>query len=185
MENAYVLISCEAGSEDNIISQLKSLETVKDAFGTFGTYDIIVNIKTNNEEELISTITKQIRKIQKIRGTLTLRGNSPERIFGIELTDEELESLEKYSAQAYIIIHCEKARENEIIEDMNKIPEIIDGDTVIGSYEMICRVIAPTYNDISEIVTNKIRKIKGVKSTITLNIIPEQGSYLYETAQQK
>ena len=185
MENAYVLISCEMGSEDNIISQLKSLETVKDAFGTFGTYDIITNVETNNEEELIKTITKQIRKIQRIRGTLTLRGNSAERIFGRELTEEELDTLEKYSVQAYIVIHCEKSRESEIIESMNKIPEIIDGDTVIGSYEMICRIIAPTYNDISEIVTKKIRKINGVKATITLNIIPEQGNYVYETTQQK
>ena len=183
MENAYVLISCEVNSEDNIISQLKSLEIVSNAFGTFGTYDIIAKIETSNEEELINTITKQIRKIQRIRGTLTLRGNSSEMTFGRKLTEEELESLEKYSVQAFIIIHCTKSDENEIIEEMNKIPEIIDGNMVIGSYEMICRVIAPTYNDISEIVTKKIRRIKGIKSTVTLNIIPEQGNYVYETTR--
>jgi len=178
MKNAYVLISCETGSENNIISQLKSLDVVKDAFGTFGSYDIIVNLKTENEDILIDTITKQIRKIQKIRGTLTLWENSSESKIGYKLTSEELETLSKYSAQAYVIIHCQKAKENDIMDALGNIPEIIDGCSVIGVYEMIFRVVAPTYNDISEIVTKKIRKINGIKETITLNVIPEQENNL-------
>ncbi len=183
MKNAYVLISCETGSEDNIISQLKSLDAVKDAFGTFGPYDVIVNLETENEEKLINTITKQIRKIQKIRGTLTLIGDSSGKKVLDKLTSEEHETLRRYSVQAYVIIHCQKAKEEDIIDALDKIPEIIDGGIVIGVYEMIFRVAAPTYNDISEIVTKKIRKINGIKDTITLNIIPEQGGYLYEATQ--
>ncbi len=80
-----------------------------------------------------------------------------------------------------MIIHCQKAKEDNIIDALSKIPEIIDGGMVVGVYEMIFRISAPTYNDISEIVTKKIRKINGIKDTITLNIIPEQGNYLYET----
>jgi len=183
MENAYVLISCETGSEDNIISQLKSLSPVKEAFGTFGPYDIVVNVETENEEILINTITKQIRKIQKIRGTLTLRSNSSGKKVGDKLTSEEHETLRRYSAQAYVIIHCQKAKEEDIIDALDKIPEIIDGGNVIRVFEMIFRVAAPTYNDISEIVTKKIRKVNGIKDTITLNIIPEQGSFLYDAKQ--
>ncbi len=46
---------------------------------------------------------------------------------------------------------------------------------LIGSYEIICKITAPTYNDISEIISKKIRKIPGIKSTVTINIINNQG----------
>ena len=45
----------------------------------------------------------------------------------------------------------------------------------IGSYGIISKVAAPTYNDISDIVTKKIRRIENIKDTITLNVIEEQG----------
>ncbi|MBA4438650.1 MAG: Lrp/AsnC family transcriptional regulator, partial [Nitrosopumilaceae archaeon] len=41
MATAYVLINCELGSEEAIISQLKGLEGVKEVHGTFGAYDIL------------------------------------------------------------------------------------------------------------------------------------------------
>ena len=36
MATAYVLINCELGSEESIISQLKNLEGVIEVHGTFG-----------------------------------------------------------------------------------------------------------------------------------------------------
>ena len=36
MASAYVLINCELGSEESVISQLKSLDAVKEVHGTFG-----------------------------------------------------------------------------------------------------------------------------------------------------
>ena len=41
MATAYVLINCELGSEESIISQLKTLEGVIEVHGTFGAYDKI------------------------------------------------------------------------------------------------------------------------------------------------
>jgi DNA-binding Lrp family transcriptional regulator len=46
---------------------------------------------------------------------------------------------------------------------------------LIGSFEILCTIVAPTYNEISDVVTNKIRKIPNIKSTITLNVVENQG----------
>jgi hypothetical protein len=35
--------------------------------------------------------------------------------------------------------------------------------------------MSPTFNDISEIVSKKVRKIHGIKSTNTINVINNQG----------
>ena len=74
MATAYVFINCELGSEESIISQLKTLEGIIEVHGTFGAYDILAKIESSTVEALRETITWKIRKIEKIRSTLTLMG---------------------------------------------------------------------------------------------------------------
>tara|TARA_B100000586_G_scaffold104468_1_gene74852 strand:- start:455 stop:694 length:240 start_codon:yes stop_codon:yes gene_type:complete len=74
MATAYVLVNCELGSEESIIQQLKNIETVKEVNGTFGAYDILAKIESSTVETLRESITWKIRKIEKIRSTLTLMG---------------------------------------------------------------------------------------------------------------
>ncbi len=74
MPKAYVLINCEIGSEESIISQLKKIDLVKEVHGTFGAYDIVVVVEADTVESLRQTIIWNIRKIDKIGTTLTLMG---------------------------------------------------------------------------------------------------------------
>ena len=74
MATAYVLINCELGSEETIIEQLKTLDGIVEVHGTFGAYDILAKIESPTVEVLRETITWKIRKIDKIRSTLTLMG---------------------------------------------------------------------------------------------------------------
>jgi len=72
MAQAYVLLNCELGAEEEIISKLKELENVKEVHGTFGAYDITTKLEAKTAEKLRETITQNLRKITKIRSTLTL-----------------------------------------------------------------------------------------------------------------
>lgn len=74
MATAYVLINCELGSEELVISELKSIDGVIGVHGTFGAYDILAKVESSQIETLRETITWKIRKIPKIRSTLTLMG---------------------------------------------------------------------------------------------------------------
>jgi len=72
MKKAYVLINCELGREEDILDTLRSIKSVKEAHGTFGAYDIIAEVSSENAEELREDITWKIRKLPSIRSTLTL-----------------------------------------------------------------------------------------------------------------
>tara|TARA_B100001750_G_scaffold241164_1_gene252138 strand:- start:750 stop:989 length:240 start_codon:yes stop_codon:yes gene_type:complete len=74
MAEAYILINCEIGSEEEVISALKNIDSIKEVHGTFGAYDILAKIESPQIEDLRETITWKIRKIDKIRSTLTLMG---------------------------------------------------------------------------------------------------------------
>ncbi len=74
MATAFVLINCELGSEESIIQQLRGISGLKEVHGTFGAYDILAKIDSDTIEKLRETITWKIRKIERIRSTLTLMG---------------------------------------------------------------------------------------------------------------
>jgi len=72
MPKAYVLINCFIGSEESVISQLKEIDLVKEIHGTFGAYDVLGVVEADTVELLRDTIIWKIRKIEKIRSTLTM-----------------------------------------------------------------------------------------------------------------
>ena len=162
------MIRCESGSEDHILSSLKSIDSITLATGIFGTYDILAKLTANTEENLRDVIVKRIRKIPRIRATYTLIADEKNDFLG--KTIEEKAVLDTYMSQAYVLIDCEANKEKDIINNLRAIPEVIDNDVLVTSHQVICNVVAPTYNDISEIVTKKIRRIPGIRGTTTLNV---------------
>lgn len=74
MATAYVLINCDLGSEERVINQIKPIDGVREVRGVFGAYDILAKIETATAEKLREIITWKIRKIDRIRSTLTLMG---------------------------------------------------------------------------------------------------------------
>lgn len=72
MPTAYVLINCDLGSEDDIIRELKKLPEAVEVSGVYGVYDIIAKIRSDTMDKLRENITWHVRKIDKVRSTLTM-----------------------------------------------------------------------------------------------------------------
>lgn len=173
MKKAFVLIVNESGKEDSVISNLRNIPSITNAYGTFGRYDILTKLESLDEQNIQQDISEGIRKIPNIRSTLTLLVDKKP---GISKTNDlEQKVLDAHMAQAYITIHCLKSDEGKIMDSLKDIAEVVEADILVGTFEIICKVVAPTYNQISEIISKKIRKISGIKSTTTINIVSKQG----------
>ncbi len=72
MGTAYVLINCDLGYEAEIIDELKQIEDVKEVHGVYGAYDILAEVESANVKNLRETMTWKIRKLNRVRSTLTL-----------------------------------------------------------------------------------------------------------------
>jgi DNA-binding Lrp family transcriptional regulator len=72
MPTAYVLVNCDLGSEEEIIRELKKLPEAIEVSGVYGVYDIIAKIGSDSMDRLRETITWHVRRIDKVRSTLTM-----------------------------------------------------------------------------------------------------------------
>lgn len=68
-----MLVSCNIGEEESLYSQIKQMPEIKDCTITFGSYDLVVEFETETATQMNSLITSKIRKLDKIRSTITLR----------------------------------------------------------------------------------------------------------------
>ncbi len=72
MGTVYVLINCDLGYEEEVIGKLKNISGVKEAQGTFGAYDILAKIESDELDKIRDTITHKIRQMDRVKSTLTL-----------------------------------------------------------------------------------------------------------------
>ena len=72
MPIAFILINVEAGTENEVIQELKAIDNVRDVYLVYGVYDLVVKIEAETQKTLKETITWKVRKIEKIRSTQTL-----------------------------------------------------------------------------------------------------------------
>ncbi len=72
MQTAFVLINTQKGFEAAVLKKLKKIEGVDEAFVVYGVYDIIARLKAETIDKLKETIILRIRRIDKVKSTLTM-----------------------------------------------------------------------------------------------------------------
>ena len=78
MHVGYVLLNCDLGAEEYIVEELRQIPEIKNAYLTFGAYDVIAEIHANSQEEFEKTVSSKIRKLARVVSTMTLNVVNPE-----------------------------------------------------------------------------------------------------------
>ncbi len=73
MSEAYILINCDLGKEQQIVKFIQKLQNVREVQATHGVYDIIAKIETETERELDDTIQSKILGLQSVNSIMTLK----------------------------------------------------------------------------------------------------------------
>jgi Lrp/AsnC family transcriptional regulator for asnA, asnC and gidA len=72
LATAIVLLNTDIGAEDEVLEQLATIDGVVEASVVYGVYDIVVKVRAKTIEELKDVITNKIRKLPKVKSTLTM-----------------------------------------------------------------------------------------------------------------
>jgi DNA-binding Lrp family transcriptional regulator len=73
MEVGFVLLNCDLGAEEYLLDEIKQIPEVKQAYLTFGAYDIIIEIHTKTPEDFDRTVSNKIRRLSRVMSTMTLK----------------------------------------------------------------------------------------------------------------
>ncbi|RMW38457.1 MAG: Lrp/AsnC family transcriptional regulator [Nitrosopumilus sp.] len=67
-----------------------------------------------------------------------------------------------------MLISCEMGEEQSLFSQLKEIPEVKNCLVTFGSYDVVAEFETDTQSQMNEVITNKIRQLKKIRSTITL-----------------
>jgi DNA-binding Lrp family transcriptional regulator len=71
----------------------------------------------------------------------------------------------------YVLLNVEPGLEEKVLNEVRRLPNVKKSHRVYGIYDMIAEVEADSMDSIKAIVTWKIRRLEGVRSTVTAIVI--------------
>ncbi|MGI0020227.1 MAG: Lrp/AsnC ligand binding domain-containing protein [Nitrososphaera sp.] len=74
---------------------------------------------------------------------------------------------------AYVLIKINPGVERQVIDELSQLPGVVHVEGVYGGFDIVARIEFPTDAMISRTL-NKVRKISGIKSTVTMSFIEGQ-----------
>jgi len=77
MQKGFILLNCDLGAEEYIVDELKQMSNIPNAYLTFGAYDVVAEIETENQDEFEKAVSS-IRKLSRVVSTMTLNVINPE-----------------------------------------------------------------------------------------------------------
>ena len=72
MHRGFVLLNCDLGAEEYILEELQQVDEIKNAYVTFGAYDIIAEIHAETQEEFEKTVSMKVRQLSRVVSTLPI-----------------------------------------------------------------------------------------------------------------
>lgn len=74
-------------------------------------------------------------------------------------------------AICYVLLNVEPGSEERVLNEVRSVANVKDCHRVYGVYDMIAKVESDSMDSLKQIVTWKIRRLEGVRSTLTAIVI--------------
>ena len=73
--------------------------------------------------------------------------------------------------EAFVLISSEVGQEDQVIIDLQAIPEVKESYVVYGVYDVIARVEAESMQSLKDVVGLRIRQLDTIRTTLTMIVV--------------
>ena len=73
--------------------------------------------------------------------------------------------------KAYVLINTDMGSETEVSNALMEIEEVREVFGVYGVYDLVVMVEAETMKELKDAISSKIRRLKNVRSTLTMIVV--------------
>jgi DNA-binding Lrp family transcriptional regulator len=74
-------------------------------------------------------------------------------------------------SKAFVLVNTDLGSENDVKSELKKVEGIVGVHEVYGVYDLMIEIEADSQEKVKEIVFSRIRKLKNVRSTLTLTAV--------------
>jgi DNA-binding Lrp family transcriptional regulator len=78
--------------------------------------------------------------------------------------------------RAFVLLNAELGYERQLVDHIKKLPGVNKVYTVYGVYDIILKVEADSMENLKEFISSKIRRMNGIKSSLTVLIVDKTDS---------
>ena len=71
---------------------------------------------------------------------------------------------------AIVLINAEVGSEDELLRELRKLNNVSEACAVYGVYDIVAKVEAETMKELREVITSKVRKLKNLRSSLTMMV---------------
>jgi len=72
---------------------------------------------------------------------------------------------------AFVFVNAEVGSEDEALKQLRKIENVKEAYSIYGIYDIVAKVEAETIDRLREVITSKVRKLRTVRSTLTMMVV--------------
>ena len=73
--------------------------------------------------------------------------------------------------KAFVLINTDLGSEGELLSELKKVEGVVGTYAVYGVYDVVVEIEAESEQGFKEIIFSRIRRLKHVRSTLTLTVI--------------
>ncbi|HEY6757700.1 MAG TPA: Lrp/AsnC ligand binding domain-containing protein [Nitrososphaera sp.] len=73
--------------------------------------------------------------------------------------------------KAFVLMNAELGSEDSLVNELKKLESVKEVYQVYGVYDIVAQVESDTMEKVKETITWKLRKLNGVKSTLTMIVM--------------
>ena len=74
-------------------------------------------------------------------------------------------------AAAFVLINADLGAEQDVLDEIRSIPSVVEVHVVYGVYDLIVKVEAESLDEVKETVTDRLRTLEKVRSTLTMIVV--------------
>jgi nitrate reductase NapAB chaperone NapD len=159
----FELIKVKAGRLEEVRERLTRLPKVWEVNYTAGEYDIAVEFKGEQLEELFDILFTNVEDVPFVEESLTL----PCWSRGV-FTQARAQAIPKGMQTLYLLINAERGALHSIKDRLLYIPQVIEVSYAAGKWDLVAVLKGSDLSELLRIELKQILKIPGIKKTETL-----------------
>jgi len=70
--------------------------------------------------------------------------------------------------KTFILINCDLGKEPEVLKQLRKMENVVDTQGTYGVYDIVARIESDSQSQLAHVISDQIRKINNISSTLTL-----------------